>query len=55
MFSLICVHVLVLYGCTGSLKMISFIREITDEIQDRTMHENFGITTNAVKDEEEEC
>ena len=29
--------------------MISFMRDITDEIQKRTMRENFGITTNAAK------
>ena len=44
MFSLNCVHVLVLYALYWLVKMISFVRDITDEIQERTMRENFGIT-----------
>ena len=49
MFSLNCVHVLVLYALYWLAKMISFMRDITDEIQERTMRENLAITTNAAK------
>jgi hypothetical protein len=32
--------------------MILFMKYITDEIQEMAMRENFGITSNAVNDEE---
>jgi hypothetical protein len=32
--------------------MILFMKYITDEIQEMAMHEDFGIASNAVNDEE---
>ena len=48
-FSLNCVHVLVLYALYWLAKMISFMRDIKDEVQEGTMCDNFGITTSVVK------
>ena len=38
--------------CTDSLKIIPFMEDITDEIQEKTMSENIGIRSNAANVEE---